>query len=59
MGDDISRLMDGELDQETFDRQLQDILKALEANLGVRLAPSIGEGMRVRRVIRLWLAPAT
>ena len=35
-------------DQETFERQLQDILKALEANLGVRLAPSIGEGMRVR-----------
>lgn len=35
-------------DQETFDRQLQDILSALEANLEVRLAPSIGEGMRVR-----------
>ncbi len=35
-------------DQETFERQLQDILTALEANVGVRLAPSIGEGMRVR-----------
>lgn len=35
-------------DQETFQRQLQDILTALESNLGVRLAPSIGEGMRVR-----------
>ena len=35
-------------DQETFRRQLQDILLALESNLGVRLAPSIGEGMRVR-----------
>src|SRR5437899_1502397 len=35
-------------DQETFERQLEDILKALEANLGVRLAPTIGEGMRVR-----------
>jgi transcription antitermination factor NusG len=35
-------------DQETFARQLQDILVALGANLGVRLAPSIGEGTRVR-----------
>ena len=35
-------------DQETFQRQLQDILTALESNIGVRLAPSIGEGMRVR-----------
>jgi transcription antitermination factor NusG len=35
-------------DQETFQRQLQDILLALEADLGVRLAPVIGEGMRVR-----------
>jgi transcription antitermination factor NusG len=35
-------------DQETFQRQLQDILTALESELGVRLAPSIGEGMRVR-----------
>jgi len=35
-------------DQETFQRQLQDILRALDAKLGVRLAPAIGEGMRVR-----------
>jgi transcription antitermination factor NusG len=35
-------------DQETFQRQLQDILLALDAKLGVRLAPAIGEGMRVR-----------
>jgi len=35
-------------DQETFQRQLQDILVALEAKVGVRLAPAIGEGMRVR-----------
>jgi transcription antitermination factor NusG len=35
-------------DQETFHRQLEDILLALETNLKVRLAPSIGEGMRVR-----------
>lgn len=35
-------------DQATFQSQLEDILKALNANLGVRLAPAIGEGMRVR-----------
>jgi transcription antitermination factor NusG len=35
-------------DQETFRRQLQDILLALESDLGVRLAPAIGEGTRVR-----------
>src|SRR6267142_3117464 len=35
-------------DQETFQRQLQDILFALETNLEVRLAPAIGEGTRVR-----------
>jgi transcription antitermination factor NusG len=35
-------------DQETFQRQLEDILRALEANIGVRLAPAIGAGMRVR-----------
>jgi transcription antitermination factor NusG len=35
-------------DQETFQRQLEDILTALQSDLGVRLAPSIGEGMRVR-----------
>jgi transcription antitermination factor NusG len=35
-------------DQETFERQLKDILLALSANLGIYLAPSIGVGMRVR-----------
>jgi transcription antitermination factor NusG len=35
-------------DQHTFEKQLQDISLALDAKLGVRLAPSIGEGMRVR-----------
>lgn len=35
-------------DQETFERQLRDILLALESGAGVRLAPAIGEGMRVR-----------
>ena len=35
-------------DQQTFQRQLQDILLALESKVGVRLAPAIGEGMRVR-----------
>ena len=35
-------------DQETFYHQLKDILLALESNLDVRLAPTIGEGMRVK-----------
>jgi len=35
-------------DQQTFERQLHDILLALESKVGVRLAPAIGEGMRVR-----------
>ena len=35
-------------DQDTFYRQLQDILLALDSKLGVRLAPAVGEGMRVR-----------
>jgi transcription antitermination factor NusG len=35
-------------DQETFEQQLGDILAALELKVGVRLVPSIGEGMRVR-----------
>jgi transcription antitermination factor NusG len=35
-------------DQQTFGRQLEDILLALESDLEVRLAPAIGEGMRVR-----------
>ena len=45
--DHVANLLDV-FDQETFGRQLSDILLALESNLGVRLAPSIGEGTRVR-----------
>jgi transcription antitermination factor NusG len=35
-------------DQETLQRQLEKILRALETGFEVRLAPTIGEGMRVR-----------
>jgi transcriptional antiterminator RfaH len=35
-------------DQQTFNQQLHDILLALDAKVGVRLAPAIGEGMKVR-----------
>jgi transcription antitermination factor NusG len=35
-------------DQETLERQLREILAALDAGLEVRVAPSIGAGMRVR-----------
>ncbi len=35
-------------DQKTFCRQLDEILLALQTDLEVRLAPAIGEGMRVR-----------
>lgn len=35
-------------DQETFARQLQEILAALESKLEVRLVPTIGEGSRVK-----------
>jgi hypothetical protein len=38
----------GVFDQEALRRQLEDILLAMESNLEVRLAPSIGEGMCVR-----------
>ena len=43
----VANLLDV-FDQETLRRQLADILLALESDLEVRLAPSIGEGMRVR-----------
>ncbi len=43
----VANLLDV-FDQETFRQQLTDILLALDSNLGVRLAPAIGEGMRVR-----------
>lgn len=45
--DHVANLLDV-FDQETFYGQLKDILLALESNLDVRLAPSIGEGMRVK-----------
>jgi len=45
--DHVANLL-GVFDQETLRRQLDDILLALETDLEVRLAPSIGEGMRVR-----------
>jgi transcription antitermination factor NusG len=35
-------------DQDTFRQQLESILAALDTDLEVRLAPAIGEGMRVR-----------
>lgn len=43
----IANLLDV-VDQETFQNQLDGILLALESKLGVRLAPAIGQGMRVR-----------
>lgn len=43
----VANLLDV-FDQLTFERQLKDILVAVEANVGVRLAPCIGEGTRVR-----------
>src|SRR5512134_300837 len=45
--DHVANLLDV-FDQQTFQQQLNDILLALEAKVGVRLAPAIGEGMRVR-----------
>ncbi len=44
--DHVANLLDV-FDQETFQKQLQDIVLALQAKAGVRLAPAIGEGMRV------------
>jgi transcription antitermination factor NusG len=45
--DYVANLLDV-FDQETFRHQLQDILLALETEMGVRLAPAIGKGMRVK-----------
>jgi transcription antitermination factor NusG len=45
--DHVANLLDV-FDQQTFQQQLKDILLALEAKVGVRLAPAIGEGTRVR-----------
>ena len=44
--DHVANLLDV-YDQEIFSQQLNDILLALDSDLEVRLAPSIGEGMRV------------
>lgn len=35
-------------DQDLFVRQLEDILRALESDFEIRLAPTIGEGMKVK-----------
>ncbi len=35
-------------DQELFVRQLEDVLRALETDFEIRLAPTIGEGTRVK-----------
>jgi transcription antitermination factor NusG len=36
------------VDQDLFVRQLDEVLRALETDLDIRLAPTIGEGMRVK-----------
>lgn len=45
--DNVANLLEV-YDQETFARQLQEILAALESKLEVRMAPTIGEGTKVR-----------
>ena len=35
-------------DQELFNRQLEDVLRALKTDFEIRLAPRIGKGMRVK-----------
>jgi transcriptional antiterminator RfaH len=45
--DHLANLLDV-IDQELFARQLADILRALETDLEIQLAPTIGEGMRVK-----------
>jgi transcriptional antiterminator RfaH len=45
--DYVANLLDV-FEQELFYEQLKGILLALDSNLDVRLAPTIGEGMRVR-----------
>jgi len=45
--DHVANLLDV-FDQVLFVRQLGDILRALETNLEIRHAPTIGEGMRVK-----------
>jgi len=45
--DHVANLLDVQ-DQATLERQLAEIRRALESGLEVKLAPSIGEGKRVR-----------
>ena len=45
--DYVANLLDV-FDQILFAHQLEDIQQALETNLEIRLAPAIGEGMRVK-----------
>lgn len=45
--DDVANLLEVP-DQATLQRQLEEILLALESDFEVRLAPAIGEGMQVR-----------
>lgn len=45
--DHIANLLDVN-DQELFARQLGEVMRALETDLEIRLAPTIGEGTRVK-----------
>jgi transcriptional antiterminator RfaH len=45
--DHIARLLHV-FDQDLFDRQLGEILQALDTDLEIRLAPTIGKGTRVK-----------
>jgi transcriptional antiterminator RfaH len=45
--DHLARLLEV-TDQELFIRQLEGVLRALETEFEIRLAPRIGEGMRVK-----------
>lgn len=45
--DNVANLL-SVFDQVTFQQQLANILLALETSQGVRLAPTIGQGMRVK-----------
>ena len=45
--DHLARLLEV-TDQDLFVRQLDEVLRALETDLEIRLAPTIGEGRRVK-----------
>jgi transcription antitermination factor NusG len=45
--DHVANLLDVH-DQELFTRQLGEVMQALETDLEIRLAPTIGEGARVK-----------